>query len=157
VSWDDAQAFVAYLGGGARLPTEAEWEYAARSGGLDQTYPWGDELATCDRAVMNDGGAGCDEGHTWAVCSKPAGNSAQGVCDMAGNVFEWVQDDYHGSYNGAPGDGSAWVDEPRGSFRVFRGGSWLSPAGNLRAANRFGNTPSFRFEPLGFRPARSID
>ena len=153
VSWDDARAFATFAGG--RLPTEAEWEYAARSGGRDQAYPWGDGTATCERAVVSDGGDGCGRDRTWPVCSLPDGNSTHGVCDLAGNVWEWVEDDYHGSYGGAPSDGSAWTDRPRGSRRVCRGGSWYNDAGLARAASRLYWTPDDRSYTLGFRLARS--
>ena len=90
VDWQQAQTFSAWEGG--RLPTEAEWEYAARSGGRDQKYPWGDSPPTCEKAVFK----GCGTG-TAPVCSKPAGNTAQGLCDAAGNVWEWMEDRYHPS------------------------------------------------------------
>ena len=89
------------------MPTEAEWEHAAQSGGKAWTYPWGNKAATCSRAVLDDGGHGCSGDHTWPACSKPAANIAHGVCDLAGNVWAWVQDGYHGAYTGAPSDGSA--------------------------------------------------
>ena len=153
VDWDQAQAYARWAGG--RLPTEAEWEYAARSGGRDWKYPWGNEEATCDRAVMNDGGSGCGRKSTWPVCSKPRGNTTHGLCDMAGNVWEWVQDWYHDSYKGAPTDGSAW-EKPTGSYRVNRGGSWFSIAWRVRAANRRDDDPRYRYGYLGFRLARSV-
>ena len=152
VDWDQAQAYARWAGG--RLPTEAEWEYAARSGGRDWKYPWGNENATCERAVMDDGGNGCGRNSTWPVCSKPRGNTTQGLCDMAGNVWEWVQDWYHDSYNGAPTDGSAW-ERPTGSYRVSRGGSWVSSARFVRAANRNDFLPGDRNCNVGFRLARS--
>ncbi len=152
VDWGQAQAFSKWAGG--RLPTEAEWEYAARSGGKEQKYPWGDAEATCDRAVISAGGsAGCGRNATWPVCSKPAGNTQQGLCDMAGNAWEWVQDWYHDSYNGAPTDGSAW-ESPTGSYRVIRGGSWNGGADYARSAYRSFNDPGYRGIYLGFRPAR---
>ncbi len=113
VSWDDSLVFCSWVGG--RLPSEAEWEYAARSGGQDIKYPWGDHMANCDLAVMDDGGYGCGEGHTWPVCSKPDGNTDQGLCDMSGNLKELVQDTYHDNYEGAPTDGSA---EPVNDFET---------------------------------------
>ncbi|MFI5346775.1 MAG: formylglycine-generating enzyme family protein, partial [Elusimicrobiota bacterium] len=132
---------------GGRLPTEAEWEYAARSAGKDQIYPWGNEEATCERAVI----LGCGRA-TAPVCSKPAGNTEQGLCDMAGNAWEWVQDWHHASYKGAPTDGSAWEDA--GSERVIRGGSWISTPGSTQSANRRSQVAADRFDALGFRLAR---
>jgi len=153
VDWHQAQAYAKWAGG--RLPSEAEWEYAARSGGRDWKYPWGNENATCERAVMDDGsGNGCGRGNTtWPVCSKPKGNTTHGLCDMAGNVWEWVQDWYHDSYKGAPTDGSAW-EKPTGSSRVDRGGSWGNGAGSVRAAIRNHASPGYRHDTLGFRLAR---
>jgi iron(II)-dependent oxidoreductase len=153
VDWQQAQAYAKWAGG--RLPTEAEWEYAARSGGRDWKYPWGNENATCDRAVISEGGNGCGRNSTWPVCSKPRGNTTQGLCDMAGNVWEWVQDWYHDSYNGAPTDGSAW-EKPTGSYRVGRGGSWYNFARGVRAAYRYINLPGNRNVSVGFRLARSV-
>ncbi len=160
VDWHQAVAFSRWVGG--RLPTEAEWEYAARSGGRDWTYPWGNEEATCERAVMghprvctDSDPCGCGRNSTWPVCSKPKGNTEQGLCDMAGNVGEWVQDWYHDSYNGAPSDGSAW-ESPAGSYRVFRGGSWYSVARYVRATGRDWFVPGLRSDLLGFRPSRSV-
>jgi len=102
----------------------------------------------------DDGGDGCGRDSTWPVCSKPSGNTTEGLCDMAGNVFEWVQDWYHSSYDGAPTDGSAW-EKPTGSSRVLRGGSWLGSAWGVRAAGRFSYSPG-RGGRLGFRVARSV-
>ncbi|OQC42765.1 MAG: Serine/threonine-protein kinase pkn1 [Deltaproteobacteria bacterium ADurb.Bin058] len=154
VDWDQAQAFASWTGG--RLPSEAEWEYAARSGGYDWKYPWGDEQATCERAVMYDGSdTGCGRDSTWPVCSKPSGNTTHGLCDMAGNVYEWVQDWYHHGYDGAPTDGSAW-ESPAGSYRVRRGGAWNFRAWYVHAADRRGSLPGARYSSIGFRLARSV-
>ena len=154
VSWHDATDFCEFAGG--RLPTEAEREYAARSGGRDWKYLWGNEDATCDRAVMNQDsgteGRGCGEGATWPVCSKPAGDSEQGICDLAGNVWEWV-DNWYGDYPSEPQVDPTGPES--GSSRVVRGGSWLSGVRNLGASNRGNVGPSGILGALGFRCARS--
>ena len=147
VDWNQAKAFSEWVGG--RLPSEAEWEYAARSAGKDWKHPWGNEDAACGRAVI----LGCGSA-TAPVCSKPAGNTRQGLCDMAGNAWEWTQDWYHGSYHGAPTDGGAW-ENPAGALRVNRGGSWFNGADFARSANRFNTDPGNRLKVfVGFRPAR---
>lgn len=154
VDWDQANQYAKFKG--ARLPSESEWEYAATSGGKNQKYPWGNEAPTCDKAVMFDHyeGYGCGHNGTMPVCSKIYGNTAQGLCDMAGNVWQWVQDMYHNSYIGAPADGSAV--EGAGSFRVLRGGSFsLMDASNLRADSRYLEHPGDHYNDFGFRLARS--
>lgn len=154
VDWEQAQAFSKWVGG--RLPTEAEWEYAARSAGQEVRFPWGDDEATCERANMNylNRGNGCTSNTTAPVCSKPAGDTEQKLCDMAGNVQEWVQDLYHDSYKGAPSDGVAWESSP-GVTRVVRGGSWMSTDKELMSSFRNSFRPEFRSGETGFRPARS--
>jgi formylglycine-generating enzyme required for sulfatase activity len=151
VDWNQANAYAKWAG--ARLPTEAEWEYAARSGGKDRKYPWGNEEPSCERAVMDDKGNGCGHNATMPVCSKPKGNTDQGLCDMAGNNWEWTQDWLHDNYKGAPADGSAWV-EPAGTLRVGRGGSWNDLPWLLRSNFRNGGYPSDRCAAGGFRLAR---
>ncbi|NNN07131.1 MAG: formylglycine-generating enzyme family protein [Elusimicrobia bacterium] len=146
VDWNQAKAFCAWAGG--RLPSEAQWEYAARSGGKNRKYPWGNATATCADAVIG----GCGYHATAAVCSKTAGNTKQGLCDMAGNAWEWVEDWWHDSYTGAPTDGSAWEDA--GDSRIGRGGSWSVDAAITRSADRTGFDPSARYDGLGFRPVR---
>jgi formylglycine-generating enzyme required for sulfatase activity len=151
VTWDQAKAFSKWAGG--RLPTEAEWEYAARSAGKDQKYPWGDEEATCANAALDE----CEGRGTAHVCSKPAGNTEQGLCDMVGKVWEWVEDGYHENYNGAPTDGSAWA--AAGSRHVMRGGV-RTRSGSVRAdypgraAHRDGEGSFVGNSDVGFRPAR---
>jgi formylglycine-generating enzyme required for sulfatase activity len=158
VDWFQAGTFCVFAGG--RLPSEAEWEYAARSAGQDIMFPWGDEEATCDLAVMSaEGGPECCGGENLcAPCSKPSGASDQGLCDLAGNVNEWVQDRYHDDYEGAPEDGSAWEepdeDWPACIGRVLRGGDvdwdWFS----VRATRRHWNDPAAAQFVYGFRCAR---
>ena len=150
VDWRQASTFAKCAGG--RLPSEAEWEYAARSGGKARKYPWGNDEANCARAVMNDDGKGCGRESTWPVCSKEKGHTEQGLCDMAGNVWEWVAD-WYGPYGEAPTDGSARTRAAQG--RVNRGGGWNDTAGFLRAALRDGDLPGFLNGNLGFRVAKS--
>jgi len=157
VSWNDAQAYVAWLsrmtGKAYRLLTEAEWEYAARAG-TATGYPWGDKIgkenANCD---------GCDsqgdERQTAPVGSFAP--NAFGLHDMDGNVWEWVEDCYHENYNAAPKDGSAWTEGGDCSRRVIRGGSWVNFPRNLRAAPRSGFTSVDRDLYLGFRVGRTLD
>ncbi len=150
VDWQQAESFARWVGG--RLPTEAEWEYAARSGGKNDKYPWGSQRVDCSLAVISQDGQGCAVGGTWPVCSKSAGNTAQGVCDMMGNVWEWTQDWYHENYIGAPTDSSAWNVST--SDRSYRGGSFREGPTYVRASNRGFNKPSYRFKSLGIRVAR---
>ncbi|MCX5793165.1 MAG: formylglycine-generating enzyme family protein [Elusimicrobia bacterium] len=145
VDWDQAQAYAKFKG--ARLPSESEFEYAATSGGRHQKYPWGNDAPTSELAVMRTNS-------TLPVCSKPKGNTAQGLCDMSGNVWQWVQDLYHSSYKGVPADGSAV--EGAGSYRVLRGGSFsYDDARLLRADCRFTLGAGYRIGYIGFRLARS--
>ncbi len=152
VSWDQAYEYARFKGG--RLPSESEWEYAATSGGKNQKYPWGNEEPTCDKAVMfGNGGYGCGKNSTMPVCSKPAGNTAQGLCDMAGNVLQWVQDRYQDSYEGAPFDGSAFYGPSLS--RVLRGGCFVSKGARvLRDERRSRNAAEYHYGDVGFRLAR---
>jgi len=154
VTWDQAKVFAQWVGG--RLPTEAEWEYAARSAGKNWKYPWGNEDASCERANIPAFPLGC-VGGTAPVCSKPAGNTEQGLCDMAGNVWEWVQDVFHETYKGAPADGSAW-ESPTGPFRANRGGSCCDDVTGFERAEARGaaRQDDSGLSDSGLRPARSL-
>lgn len=160
VDWDQAKAFSEWAGG--RLPTEAEWEYAARSGGCDVVYPWGNEEPSCDYAVMQD----CRVMEsmptgTWPVCSKPAGNTIQGLCDMAGNLWEWVFDKPSNYPAGNVTNPSGPTTDDESDERVGRGGAyqvrpWKLATDELRTTRRNSGYSFTRSRLLGFRPARSI-
>jgi formylglycine-generating enzyme required for sulfatase activity len=151
VDWGQARAFCAWSGG--RLCSESEWAYAARSGDEANSYPWGSEEPTCERAVFR--GLGCAPRGPSRPCSKAAGSNQWGACDLAGNVWEWVEDDWHESYVGAPADGAAWVDSPRAAMRVARGGSFASSENGLRMAHRNRDEPGAASDRLGIRCCRT--
>jgi len=155
VSWDDAVAYlyaVAIVAGKRyRLPTEAEWEYAARAG-TTTVYSWGDSIGV-NRANCYECGSQWDGKGTAPVGSFEA--NAWGLYDMHGNVMEWVQDCWNESYEGAPTDGSAWRSG-NCDYRVLRDGSWGANSGISRSARRFGTFTHIRFFVTGFRVVRSF-
>jgi formylglycine-generating enzyme required for sulfatase activity len=160
VSWNDVQTFLGRLNASLnanfilikpfRLPSEAEWEYAARAG-TPTPYWWGKNLGK--------GNANCDGcGSQWDNKeTAPVGSfksNAFGLYDTVGNVWEWVQDCRHDSYADAPSDGSAWQADSCTAGRVLRGGSWDDGARAVRVSARDWHAPDNRGERLGLRLAQ---
>jgi formylglycine-generating enzyme required for sulfatase activity len=154
VSWSDAKQYVAWLAEATRkpyrLPTEAEWEYAAR-GGTQTKYWWGDQLQS--------GMANCKNCTDIAAAEQPikVGSfkpNPFGLYDMGGGVDQWVEDCWHKNYQGAPTDGSAW-DESQCGSHVIRSGSWRSDARYVRPSNRDNYDTNVRYHTHGFRVALS--
>lgn len=151
VTWQQAQRFASWAQG--RLLSETEWEFTARSGQKHYMYPWGRDDASCDRTVMIHGQkSGCGFGVPWPVCSKPEGSNNAGVCDLAGNVWEWVADQYKPSHIAVPVDGS-----PRkgGGLKVIKGGAFSSSIEELYASTRGQLEPQKCSNELGIRVAQS--
>jgi formylglycine-generating enzyme required for sulfatase activity len=155
VSWADMQAFIGWLnkqtGRHFRLPSEAEWEYAAR-GGTTTVYWWGDKF---DPEQMNASGT---NGRDKWVYTAPVGQFSAnpfGLYDVAGNVWERVADCWHSSYNGAPNDGSAWLGKPCYT-RVMRGGSWYQSKRPMRSSARAGTGDAMPSMAVGFRLAEDL-
>src|ERR1041385_6530707 len=182
VSWQDAKAYVAWLNGKVRkkssasgdgpyrLPSEAEWEYAARAGTTTMFY-WGDDDAAAPVHAWFDANSGCqnikglfcDHGQTHPVGANPP--NAFGLYDMAGNVWQWTGDCYDNSYAGVPADGRAnetpstdpkAKDSHGNCPRVVPGGPWMFPGWLLRPATRERNPADYRNDIMGFRIARTL-
>ena len=148
VSWYDARSFCRWAGG--RLPTESQWERAALSGREGGDYPWGDGAPTCELAIMDDINETCGRElfAPYEVCTTPDGNTADGVCDMAGNVWEWVDDWYEQTEETPP--------IPPNTFRKIKGGSYFSRKNALKSTDSSMEHP---FNPrdfgrIGFRCVR---
>jgi len=163
VSWDDATAYAGWLsqqsGQTYRLLTEAEREYATRAG-TTTPFWWGTSITTAQ--ANYDGNytyAGGAKGE-WRKATVPVGSfepNPWGLFNVHGNVWEWCQDHWHDSYDGAPRDGSAWVDGGDSSRRVVRGGSWGDYPQDLRSAYRLRSSTDNRNDILGFRLARTLN
>jgi len=177
VSWNDAKAYLGWLtekaGKQYRLLTEAEWEYAARATttpGSTSRYTFGDDdSAMCRQGNVVDKtaretipGAGtwtifpCSDGYAYAAPVGTFATNAFGLYDVHGNVWEWTEDCYNISYNGAPADGSPW-NVGDCDHRVVRGGMWGSSPANVRLARRFKNPNNTRSQDIGFRVARTME
>ena len=163
VSWADATAYASWLskttGKSYRLPSEAEWEYAARAGTAGPRW-WGDAPS---RDHANYGAEACcapfAAGRDRWMYTSPAGSfpaNAFGLRDMLGNVWQRTEDCAHDDYGGAPRDGAAWTGGGDCGHRMIRGGGWFHPPDLLRAAARAADAADFRANDIGFRIARSL-
>jgi formylglycine-generating enzyme required for sulfatase activity len=169
VSWNDAKAFSAWLetevpGMVVRLPTEAEWEYAAR-GGTETLFWWGDHPDTTGRVANLADRRAARQYESWAVLlpldmddgylnTAPVGSYLHnpfGLHDMTGNVWEWCEDIWQPNYRDAPTDGGAWLEERVPEHRVLRGGSWGNGPRGSRASVRAHHSRTFRGGDFGFR------
>jgi formylglycine-generating enzyme required for sulfatase activity len=165
INWHQARSFAKWVGGD--LPTEAQWEYAIRSRGKTLKYAWGSDEVSCDYTVMdrllgNPNGAGCDLNEVADVCDKPKGNTEQGLCDMSGNVWEWILDEYQPNYMNLNQHGNAFCSNADCSLiakeRVNRGGGWRSGKSNyFRTTDRSKDLDTEVYDSLGFRVAIKVD
>jgi formylglycine-generating enzyme required for sulfatase activity len=155
VCWEDVQQFIKKLNQiekikDYRLPSEAEWEYACRAGSETEFFS-GDDVKGLDEFAWYSENS---EDKTHPVGEKKL--NAWGLYDMHGNVWEWVEDDWHGSYEDAPNAARTWVDNPRSPDRVLRSGGWFSAARGCRSARRITFHPYLCYFIVGFRLARTV-
>ena len=155
LSWDDATQYVQWLatrtGKPYRLPSEAEWEYAARSG-TNSRYTWGNQVGI-GNANCNGCGGPRDPLHSANVASYAP--NAWGLYDVQGGVAEWVEDCWHSTYQGAPADGTPWRSSSC-SRHVLRGGSWNSPPGDITVSSRNFYDANVRYLTNGVRVALTL-
>ncbi len=157
LSWHDAQAYVKWLsaktGEVYRLPTEAEWEYAVRAGS-EAEYSWGNQIGE-GRANCSGCGSQWDDEQTAPIGSFDP--NSFGLYDVHGNVSEWVEDCWHGSYEEAPADGTAWTQGCSEYQRIVRGGYWGNVPLLGQSSHREWLPRLNRYTMVGFRVARSMD
>ena len=169
VNWNDAKAYARWLseqtGRDYHLPAEAGWEFAARAGTAEAHY-WSSEKETqCQfvngydvdarEVIGKEGGADCRDGYTFTAPIGAFEPNVFGLHDMSGNAWEWVEDSFYRSYEGAPSDGSPWV-KGNESLRVLRGGAWFDNPQVLRSASREGFAPRSRLNVTAFRLSRIL-
>jgi formylglycine-generating enzyme required for sulfatase activity len=158
ITWHEASRFAAWVG--ARLPSEAEWEYVARSEGQgpELRYVWGEGPGACGDAVINSiNRVNCRVESTAPVCTHPASHTLQGLCNMAGNLMEYVADGAHANFLGAPEDGRAWIDEGGVDRTMLRGAGWLGDDRDSLVHRRREWAIDRADGHVGFRIARSLD